>query len=201
LPYGSREAAYFDLIWRHLLYVRLLFLEELKGDSVMRQRLFEAATILVLAGCAPSSTEKELSLTFAPYSSPVKVDTNCDKGGCSEDKQITARLAFDTNNILPQGTSAEIEQYRVEYDLTGLSESVQYFAAPLSVTVTPDQDATFSFRPAGNAQREALYQAVGDKTVNGTATLQLAGYDDHNDVVIIEKDFKISFGDFSTGGK
>jgi hypothetical protein len=167
----------------------------------MRRLVFEAAIVFALAGCAPDSIEKHLSLTFAPYSEPVKIDTNCDNGGCSEDEDITARLAFDSDSTLAEETAVEIEQYQVEYTLTGLSEPVHYFAAPLSLTVTLDKDGTFSFCPAGYAQREAIYQAVGNKTVSGEATLRLAGYDDQNEVVIIEKHFEISFGDFSIEGE
>jgi hypothetical protein len=151
----------------------------------------------LLGSCDSGSIEDQLVLTFAPYSTPVTVDTNCENGGCSMEDRITAMLAFDPDTYVSEETRVEFEQYRVdEYDIDEIEDEIPYFASPLDVVVLPDQTTTFYVYAAGQTQRDFVREAVGTEPAQGTALLTLAGYDDMNEQVFLEKSFDISFGDF-----
>lgn len=161
-------------------------------------RVFLAGILALglLSSCDSGSIGDQLVLTFAPYSTPVTVDTNCENGGCSMEERITATLAFDTDTYVSEETRVEIEQYRVEYDIDEIEDEIPYFASPLDVVVLPDQTTTFYVYAAGQTQREFVREAVGTEPAQGSALLTLAGYDDLNEQVFLEKSFDISFGDF-----
>jgi hypothetical protein len=149
-----------------------------------------------LWGCDSGSIADQLVLTFAPYSTPVTVDTNCENGGCSMEDRITAMVAFDPDSYVPEGTRVEFEQYRVEYDIGEIEDEIPYFASPLDVLVLPDETTTFYLYAAAQTQRDFVREAVGSSPAQGTALLTLAGYDDADEQVFLEKGFDISFGDF-----
>jgi hypothetical protein len=147
-------------------------------------------------GCDTTATEDQMVLTFAPYSTPVTVDVKCENGGCSGEERISAKVAFDPDTYVPEGTRVEFEQYRVEYDLADVEDEVPYFANPLDLVVLPEETTAFYVYAAGQTQRDFVREAVGLETVRGTALLTLAGYDNQDEQVFLEKEFDISFGDF-----
>jgi hypothetical protein len=156
-----------------------------------------AAIISVFGGCNNSSTEDLLVVSFAPYSSPVKIDTVCEDGECASKEKLTVRITFDDDSYVPEDTEASFKQYRVDYEISAISREIPYFASPISVHVTPEHTTTVAVQPVGETQRTFVYETVGDQAVAGTAILILAGYDDQNEIVMVEKSFDISFGTFS----
>jgi hypothetical protein len=167
-----------------------------RGEEVKRAYPGAVALISLLWGCDTGTLEDRLVLTFAPYSTPVNVDTDCGNGGCGGQERIAATLGFDRDSYVAEDTRVQFEQYRVEYDLPDIEPDVPYFASPLDLVVTPAETTTFYFYAAGQTQRDFVREAAGGEPAQGTARLTLAGYDDQDEQVFLEKGFDISFADF-----
>jgi hypothetical protein len=169
-----------------------------RSDKRIKHLAFAAAIFCVISGCDDNAIEDKIVLTFAPNSTPVKVDTFCDNGGCSGEEKLTVRVEFDDDAYVAEDTEVAFEQYRIDYQLDEVSRDIPYFASPIRASLVPDDTTTVAVSASGKTQRTFVYKAVGDKVVKGTAYLTLAGYDDDDEVVMIEKSFDISFGDYVT---
>jgi hypothetical protein len=163
---------------------------------VIKQLARATAVVLGMIACDSDAVDNKLGVTLVPYSTPVKVDTFCDNGGCVGKKELTGDVSFNTNSYVAEGTTVEFQQYRVDYVLTDIAKEVPFFAAPIEFSVSPKQTGNFTILAAGRAQRTFVYKAVGTKRIEGKATLTMAGYDNHEKQVFIDKQFDISFGDF-----
>lgn len=166
------------------------------------KQLARATVILsLMIGCDSEATEDKLEVSFVPYSTPVKVDTFCDNGGCTGEKGVVGKVSFDTDKFVAKATEVEFHKYRVDYDLSNFNKKTPYFADDIDFTVSSDQTGSFTVSAAGQTQRIFIYNAVGGKRINGTATLTFAGYDNDGEQVLLEKPFDISFGDFYVSGE
>jgi len=128
----------------------------------------------------------------------VEVDTRCDNGGCEEASTLAVQANITTDDR--PATSVDLEQYRVDYNLSGTDESVPFFASPMNLRVSAGAPVTFTVHPAGDRQREWILSRFGYDVVDGTGTLVLAGYDQDDNLVTAEAVFDIAFGDFVTDG-
>jgi len=159
---------------------------------------------LTATGCQSPDTSSMLSITYGSgeFAPPVEVDTNCDDGGCDGLEQLQATLNFDQQGFVSGTAQVEILQYKVEYGLYDLAADNQppYYAGVTTVVVNINDSVDFNVRAAGSNQRDWIRARYGDRQLDGTATLTLAGYDQLNQVVQVSSDFDISFGDFVTDG-
>jgi len=153
--------------------------------------------VITLFGCAD---EAKLSITFGTgqYGPPIGVDTRCDNGGCEGPVQLEVQVSVEAKDH--PNAAFEILQYRVDYDLSGVEEQVPYFAGVTSLNVSADTPATLNVHAAGERQREWVLSRYGYDSIDGTATLTLAGYDQDDKVITSEAPFDIQFGDFPSGG-
>jgi hypothetical protein len=154
----------------------------------------------LLWGCSSSATEDLMKVTFAPYSTPVTVDTSCENSGCADWNRVAVTVEFDSDSYVAEDTQVDLEQYRIEYDLSDIEDEVPYFASPLEVSVVPDETTTFYVYVAGQTQRDFVRKAAGGKPVHGLALLTLAGYDQQDEQVFLEKGFDIEFADYLETG-
>jgi hypothetical protein len=159
---------------------------------------------LATTGCQNPDTSSMLSITFGPgeFAPPVEVDSNCSNGGCDGLEELEARLTFDQQGFVSGTAQVEILEYRVDYSLYGLDTDKQppYYAGLTDVLVDVGSTADFNVRAAGTRQRDWVALRYGTEQLDGTGTLTLAGYDQLNNLVHVEADFDISFGDFVTSG-
>lgn len=162
-------------------------------------------TALLAAGCEPPPTSELLYITFGSgeLAPPVEVDTLCDNGGCDGLEQLEAELHFQDHDLLNPDAQVEILQYQVQYDLFAFDEEAEGEALPFyanltSVRVDLGESTAFNVRAAGERQRDWVRSRFGSDQVDGVGTLTLAGFDHRNEVVQVDVEFDIAFGDFVT---
>lgn len=158
------------------------------GLQMLASRIPFIALLIPCFGCAEDA---KLSIEING-GQPVEVDTRCDNGGCDEPVHVEALLSIKGDDH-PNAT-VEIFQYRVVYDLSGV-EDVPYHAATTNLDVSVTAPATLTAVAASERQRAWVLSEVGYDRVEGTATLELAGYDQDDEVVLAEAEFEILFGD------
>jgi hypothetical protein len=148
-----------------------------------------AAVLGVLLGSGCGRTlEDDLRVSIAGEGRTVVVDLGC--ATCVP--AVDVDVYFDPDAYLADDDEIVIEQYRVDYDLSGVGR-VPYFAGVLELHVRADEDGSFVATLAGTAQREHVLQASPEDDVEGRATLTLAGYDSDDEQAFIETEIPIRF--------
>lgn len=87
----------------------------------------------------------------------------------------------------------QLLQYRIDYDLTGSSQKLPYYAEPLSVVIKPGETKELALPAAGDAQRDRLSTTFAGKSTRAKASLQLAGYDWDNEQIFVKTEFDVQF--------
>src|SRR5512140_3617391 len=85
---------------------------------------------LLGAGCELTPTEDLLSISFGTGASapPIEVDTLCGNGGCDQAAEIEAVLAYDDDGTVEDDAELEVLQYRVDFEMGGVTETVPFYA-------------------------------------------------------------------------
>lgn len=150
-------------------------------------------SVMALSAC-DEAAGLDVSFGSGQYAPPVQVDTRCDNGGCETPAYLEVEVSIGGE---PRADAVvEILQYRVDYDLAGVGEEVPFFAAATILTVSAGTPATFNVLAAGDRQRDWILTEFGYESLEGTAKLTLAGYDQDDEVIMADARFDIGFGDF-----
>jgi hypothetical protein len=154
-----------------------------------RAQLTGAALGVLLASGCGRTLEEDLRISVAGEGRTVVVEL-----GCAECvPAVDVDVYFDPDAYLAEDDEVVIEQYRVDYDLSGLTGRVPYFAGVLELHVRADEDGSFAATLAGTEQREHVLEQSPEDDVEGRATLTLAGYDSENEQAFIETEIPIRF--------
>jgi hypothetical protein len=151
------------------------------------------APLAFAIGCDLPSVEDDLTITAEPAIGELQVDTRCTPA-CTGSDEVGVQVAYAS------GTHAEkdivqFEQYRVDYTLHGVSVAVPFFASKHSLKLQPGAQESVTLQVVGDAQRAFVLQVANGRAVNGSARLQLAGYDFDNRHVFIDTEFDVRFED------
>jgi hypothetical protein len=144
---------------------------------------------LVAGGCEGRSLEDDLRMTVTGDAAPVVVDLACD--GCGT--WVEVEVYFDPDAYVAEDDEVVIEQYRIDYELDRVDEQPPFLAGQTEQHVWADDRASFLLSLAGSAQIEHVREHSGGDAVEGRATLTVAGYDDQDEQVFVEKALAIRF--------
>jgi len=166
---------------------------------------FVGLAALGVTGCEPAATSDFVRITFGAgeFAPPVEADTLCSNGGCDGFEQLEATLNFDSGaSFMSSDAYIEILQYRVLYDMGGdEEEQPPFYSNETSVICHLDEPVTFNVLAVGQSQRDYVRSHFGTEQVDGTATLEIEGYDHRNGFVTASANFAISFADFVDDGE
>jgi len=156
--------------------------------------------VLFTVGCEPPTSEDLLLITFddSANAPPVEVDVVCINGGC-DPLDLVATLTFEQHDLLSSSAEVEILQYKVEYDIASDAEAEEppFYANYTSVLVALGESASFTVVAVGQSQRDWVFEEYGGGTIDSAiGRLTLAGFDHKNEVVEVDAQFAIRFGDF-----
>jgi len=160
--------------------------------------------VLFTVGCEPPASEDLLLITFddSENAPPLDIDVVCVNGGC-EPLDLTATLTFQEDDLLLGTAEVEILQYKVEYDIEDDPEVEEPppYANYTSVLVPLGESSSFSVVAVSQAQRDWVYDEYGSELIDDAfGVLTLAGFDHLNEVVEVDAQFAVRFGDFVTEG-
>jgi len=152
---------------------------------------------MVVTGCTPALTD--LVLFNINDGAGVSIDTICSAPCAGDD--VSADISFAEAVLVDPTAQLTLEQYRVEYAISGSDAVLDYYSDTLAVSVTSGTTAYFSVNLAAASQRDALDALYLDGLDTATATITFAGYDQHDQVMQLDVDVPLSFGrlDQSTG--
>jgi hypothetical protein len=148
--------------------------------------------LLLLLGCGANPVEKDLSINVGVEASPLRLSTLCEDATCAEVEQVHVQIVFAAG--LPQTEEAELDEYRVDYELDGL-KTPPYYAAKKKLLITPGETASLSLDVFGSAQRSFMIKELGHGTTTGTARLTYAGYDHDNNQILVKTRFEVAVGE------
>ena len=148
-----------------------------------------AAGLALSFGCEGRKLADDLLVSVADQGEVLVVNLECEP--CMP--SVRVGMHFDPNAYLTDDDEIVIEQFRIDYDLAGVSRTVPYFAGVLQQSVRPMDDASFVVQVIGTAQRAHLLEVSPDDDVHGRATLTFAGYDSDDQQAIVETELAIRF--------
>lgn len=145
---------------------------------------------LVATGCSPALAD--LVLFNINDGAGVSIDTICNSPCAGDD--VSADIAFAEHILVDPTAELTLEQYRVEYAISGSDAALDYHSDTLAVSVTSGTTSYFTVNLAAASQRDALDALYLDGLDTATATITFAGYDQHDQVLQLDVDVPLTFG-------
>ena len=155
-----------------------------------RSRALQVATLAcVTAACSDPLSEDRLDVELDDTEAIV-VRFDC-SSGCAY-PSLKLGISYPPASYNPEDT-LQLLQYRIDYDLTGSTQELPYYAEPMSLVIKPGDQKELMLTAAGPAQRDWLKAKLGASSGSAKASLQLAGYDWDNHQVFLHSDFDVQF--------
>lgn len=159
----------------------------------MKSCLYPAAAAVLLVSCAPPETDTLLSMVVE---TDVTVDTLCEDG-CGGAEMANAMVEFAAHPLLPQTAQFEVLQYRITYTFDGAPADAEPYAQETWAVARQGSQAPVGFEPVGEVQREWARTSFGLERTLGEATLEMAGYDHNNVLIVVSDTFPMAFEDLT----
>jgi hypothetical protein len=159
----------------------------------MKSCIYLAAPAVLLMGCEAPATDTLLSMVVE---TDVTADALCEEA-CGGAEMANAMVEFTSHPLLSQSAEVEILQYRVTYAFDGAPAEAPPFASETWAVARAGSQAPVAFQPAGDEQREWARTSFGLGRVEGEATLEMAGYDHNNIIVLVSDTFPMAFEDLT----
>lgn len=163
------------------------------------QRFAWFLAVVTTSACDGESSDAKLVQLAIGDGSEVVVDLACVGGSGSAGEQNTdgcgrapVHIVYQAPNR-PDDAVLEFSQYRIDYEVAGVTDSAPYYAGELDVNIRPNGTVDLELPIAGLRQRAFLAEYLTAGETHGTATITLAGYDVLDKVALVEAEFEIRF--------
>jgi len=152
--------------------------------------------LLALVACSGGTAGK---ITWTVNPKTVVVDTQCSLDSCGDGQALTVTMTIPEDITTSIDATFELLQYRIDFEMPDLASDVSPYGRDLddnneTQIVRFDEEIEFTVAPAGNRQRNDVYDQIALGSAAGTAQLPFEGFDElGKSSVIGTLDFNVQF--------